>query len=125
MRKAIAALGLLLIVLILCAGIVKAQREENQPRYDPVEVVFAEEAVYPANAVYWGTVVLQVAIDKEGAIGEVKVVRDSPPFTKEALTAIKKWKFKPAHLDGKPVRSNIAVAFSFNQPAIWNPRRTR
>ena len=65
-------------------------------------------------------VVLEVTIDAEGKIEAVKVARDIVSLTPEAIGAVKGWKFSPAKLDGKPIRSKTTVAVVFN-PALDNP----
>jgi hypothetical protein len=60
-----------------------------------------------------GTVVIQVTIAKSSAIQNLKVVRDLPPFTLFALSAVNKWGFETATFDVMPVTSSLAVAFVF------------
>jgi TonB family protein len=93
--------------------------QEKPSPFEPVEVTVTEEAAYPVNAICPGTVVLEVAVSSTGEVEEVKVVKDAPPFTQEALRAIKKWKFRPAKFEGEPIRSRVPVAFSFSRPAVW------
>jgi TonB family protein len=118
MRSKMAALCGLALLLAVSAALALAQQEKiPAPKYDLPEVTHAEEVIYPVNAALPGTVVLQVSLDKEGKIEDVKTVRDFPPFSAEALKSVKKWKFKPARRDGKGVRSTMAIAFSFQQPS--------
>ncbi len=112
-------------VLILFAGLavpVRSQTkfDEKTPALEPAQVISAVEAIYPPRAVNWGTVVVNVTVGASGEIEKVTVVRDSPGFTDAALSAVKKWKFKPAMLDGNPIRSVVPIAFSFAQPLIWH-----
>ena len=94
---------------------------QEKLRYEPPQVIAAVEPVYPLNVVNPGTVILEVSLDPAGEIEEVKVVQAAPGFTQEAQRVIQMWKFKPARLNGEPVRSVIPVAFSFSQPLIWRP----
>lgn len=104
-----------LALLALCATLSLAQRpEEVAPRFEPAEVLSAENLYYPPMSVGFGTVVLQVTVGTNGEIEDVKTVRDIPSLTPEAVKSVKKWKFKPARLDGKAVRSTVGVAFTFN-----------
>lgn len=106
-----------LALLVLCATLSLAQRpEEVAPRLEPVEIVSTAELYYPITSVGFGTVVLQVMISPYGDIEDIKVVKDIKSLTPEAVKCVKKWKFRPARLDGKPVRSTIIVAFTFNNP---------
>ena len=101
---------------------VPGKSQPNAPRFEPATVVSTSEPVYPPNAINPGTVVLEVTVGTEGQVEDVKTVRAAPPFTQEALNAIKKWKFAPARLDGQPVRSVVPVAFSFSRPTVWWPQ---
>lgn len=68
---------------------------------------------YPVNAATPGTVVIQVTVGKSGAIERTKLVRDVPPFSQFALNALNHWRFQAPTPDGKPFRSNLAIAFLF------------
>jgi TonB family protein len=112
--------------LVFVAGLAAtamAQSKSNTPSpvFEPAHVISTVEAVYPPRAVNWGTVVVEVTVGVSGEVETVKVVRDFPGFTESALSAVKKWKFKPATLDGKPIRSAVPVAVSFAQPPYWAP----
>ncbi len=61
-----------------------------------------------------GVVIVQAIIDKQGAVTNVKVLKGLPMgLAEEAVKAIKKWTFKPATLNGKPVDVyyNLTVNF--------------
>ena len=61
-----------------------------------------------------GVVIVQAIIDKQGNVTNVKVLKGlSMGLDDEAVKAIKKWKFKPATLNGKPVDVyyNLTVNF--------------
>ena len=81
--------------------------------YVPPGIVSVSYPQYPINAAAPGTVVVQVTVGRSSAIQRVKVVRDLPPFTKFALSAVNKWSFQTATLDGKPVASALGIAFVF------------
>jgi TonB family protein len=97
----------------LCAGFGEAQ---TTPKYEPPTVISTAEALYPLNSVASGTVVLEVELDKTGSIESVKVLRGIPSLTGPAITAVKKWKFGAAKLDGYGINSTIPVAFTFVPP---------
>lgn len=114
-------LVVLAIALALAAGVTLAQKtaaEKKLPRFDPAQVVASADAVYPIHSIAFGTVVLQVTVNTAGDAEDVRVVRGIPSLTEEALRSIKKWKFTPAKLDGRPVRSTVQVAFVFSRPLL-------
>ena len=106
-----------LAVLSLLAAVTVAQRTEKAaPRFEPAQIVSTAELYYPPNSVGFGTVVLEVTLDDSGAIENVKVIKDIKSLTPEAEKCVKKWSFRPARFDGKPVRTTVPVAFTFNNP---------
>ncbi len=108
-----------LAVMLLAAGaLVAQQREEEKSRYTPIEIISAVPADYPYNSIAEGTVILEVRVDQWGDIEDVGVLRDIKSLTEPAKKAVKKWKFKPASFDGKPVTSTIAVAFNFRTQVV-------
>jgi TonB family protein len=119
-----AAIGLL-ICLALPGALLIARAQKSELYFQPPQVVTAEEPSYPANTVAGGTVVMNVTVSASGEIENVRVLRPAGGFTQPALEAVRKWKFKPASLDGKPVTASIPVAFSFSQPIVWWNRQTR
>lgn len=61
-----------------------------------------------------GVVIVEAIIDKSGSVTNVKVLKGLPMgLDQAAVDAIKKWKFEPATLNGKPVAViyNLTVNF--------------
>lgn len=61
-----------------------------------------------------GVVIVEAIIDKEGNVTNVKILKGLPMgLDQAAADAVKKWKFKPATLNGKPVAViyNLTVNF--------------
>lgn len=61
-----------------------------------------------------GVVIVEAIIDKQGSVTNVKVLKGLPMgLDSAAADAVKKWKFKPATLNGKPVAViyNLTVNF--------------
>lgn len=61
-----------------------------------------------------GVVIVQAIIDKEGKVTNVKVLKGLPMGLEDAaVDAVKRWKFRPATLNGKPVAVyyNLTVNF--------------
>ena len=61
-----------------------------------------------------GVVIVEAIIDKEGSVTNVKVLKGLPMgLDTAAADAVKKWKFQPATLNGKPVAViyNLTVNF--------------
>jgi outer membrane biosynthesis protein TonB len=94
----------------------KAQSRDDTLPPHPVDILAASFPQYPINSVASGTVALLVTIDETGKVGKAVPVRRIPSLTSPAIRALREWQFKPAELDGKPVRTSVALAFVFRQP---------
>lgn len=100
-------------------ALVMVTTQETPPHFAPAQVVEVTDTYYPPLSVAFGTVVLQVTIAESGEIQDIKVIRDIPSLTREAVRSVRKWKFKPAALEGKPVASSIPVAFTFTRRQLY------
>jgi protein TonB len=106
-------LGVAALGLAAAVALAQKKQKERVPVYEPPEVVSAADPIYPYNSIAQGSVILQLSIGATGELDGVQVLRDVPSLTVEAEKAVKKWRFKPATLDGRPVRSTMAVSFTF------------
>lgn len=73
----------------------------------PPEPVHTPRPRYPEiarQAGRTGTVIVQATIDREGSVTEVEVLRGAPMgLTEAAVEAVRRWRFRPATLEGRPV----------------------
>ncbi|MCB1777837.1 MAG: energy transducer TonB [Candidatus Competibacteraceae bacterium] len=81
------------------------------PAYQP-------EPTYPAFARrqgYEGQVIIRVQVSSTGSVGAVRIVRSSgyAMLDETALSAIKRWRFRPAQQGGKPVEATLNVPITF------------
>jgi len=84
---------------------------------DVIPVVRVAPA-YPRNAKMakiQGFVTMAVTIDPDGTVSEAKVLESDPPrlFDQSALTAIKRWKFRPKVVNGAPVAQKAKQTIEF------------
>lgn len=113
---------LVLAVLALGAGWTLGSQTggaSDAARFAPASVVATAPANYPINSVAEGTVVLEVGVASDGSVGDIRIVRDVPSLTTEAMKAVRKWKFSAATLDGRATRSTVIVAFAFSRPVLF------
>lgn len=73
---------------------------------------------YPAEAMRnneTGTVLLQITVDAAGDPRDVKVKRSSRSraLDRAAAQAARRWKFRPAQQDGRPVEASVDVPITF------------
>jgi TonB family protein len=64
-----------------------------------------------------GMVVLKIIIDTQGNVGKVEVMKGEEPFISAATDAVKKWKFKPAYYNNKPITIYHIVKIPFKVAA--------
>ena len=99
----------------------KKDSDEARRGFIPPGILSVSYAGYPASTIAMGAVVVQARVKPDGLTGEVSVVRKlSGGFGPLAIDAAKHWKFQPASREGKPVPSNVAIAFVFSSRAL-NP----
>jgi hypothetical protein len=99
----------------------KKESGEARRGFVPPGILSISYAAYPANTIAMGSVVVQATVKPDGSTGKVSVVRGlEGGFTPLAIDAAKHWKFQAASRDGRPVPSNVAIAFVFSSRAL-NP----
>jgi len=70
--------------------------------------------VYPTTAKgQQGTVVLQVLIARDGSAQDAKFMQGSLVFARNAIEAVRQWKFKPYLLNGRPVSVQTQMTVKF------------
>ena len=85
----------------------------------PAEVISRVLPVYPPAARLLrlqGTVVVRAKITAEGRVSDVQVVSGNPAFRDSALSAVRKWRYKPARLNGQSVETTADVTLRFSVP---------
>ena len=61
-----------------------------------------------------GTVIVEAIIDTQGNVTNVRVLKGLPMgLDRAAVEAVQKWKFKPATLEGRPVKVYYVLTVNF------------
>jgi len=60
-----------------------------------------------------GTVVLHAIISKDGSIEQLEYVSGPPLLMKNAMDAVRQWRYKPTTLNGEPVEVDTTVSVVF------------
>jgi len=82
-------------------------------------VLHEAKPLYTADAMHekiHGTVVVWCIVEKDGRVGEVKVVSSLDKvhgLDDEAVRTVKKWRFAPATKDGVPVPVLVSIELTF------------
>jgi len=74
------------------------------------------QPVYPPEAKYahiQGTVVLQAVISKTGDVVDLEVVSGPIELVVSAVNAVRKWKYRPYLLMGKPVAVSTQIVVNY------------
>ena len=96
-------------------AITPASSATGSSSFVPAQITAASYALYPADSLAIGTVVLSVTISKTGQVQKVRVARDVAALSPAALAVVKSWKYAPATLKGQPISSRLIVAFVFQR----------
>jgi TonB family protein len=67
------------------------------------------------NSLGQAMVELEVAIDVDGMVRQPRIISSpAPTVAYAALESIKQWRFRPGKMDGKPVRIDFHMTFTFH-----------
>jgi outer membrane biosynthesis protein TonB len=115
-RKRAAALrgGMLVVALVLAFAIEAGGQASDSAKYEPAKAASTSDIAYPPQSRTPGMVTLDVSVDGSGAVQKVFAVRDVPPLTSAAESAVNGWKFSPAMKGGQPAPGVVRVDVVFN-----------
>ena len=132
------AAATLLLVLGLGATTALAQGvTQASPPYRVGDQVSRPEIISSTRPVYTelarrarvsGTVIVEAIIDEQGDIVNTRVLKGQPlGLDQAAVDAVKTWKFKPAMLNGKPVKVYyvLTVNFQVDNSSLLGPQLSR
>jgi len=78
--------------------------------------ISAPSPVYPyaaKQAQIQGDVLIDTQIDERGLVTHMRVVSGPVMLRQAALDALRRWKYHPSELDGKPVAVQMLVTIKF------------
>ena len=113
------------VILLLLGPTVAQEPPASQavidvgPGVSPPRPIFSPDPDYPLAArqgkhKVQGICVLGLTVDERGSVHDVHITRSlDKRLDQNAIDAVKKWKFKPAMKDGKPVAVRISVEVGF------------
>jgi len=71
---------------------------------------------YPPQALFDGTVLIELRLGVDGSVMRTRLTRSAPPFDEPALDAAAALAFRPAQIKGRSVPSVVYVVAAFRQP---------
>jgi TonB family protein len=104
-------------VLALACAVAAAQDVDFQPAIYRIGAL----PVLPTTTVGGGEVLLDAAVDANGAVTTVTELRVTPPFADLFADAVRKWLFRPARDLNLPAPSHVMVAVLVRPPALTFP----
>jgi len=105
---------LFLAAVLLMVPSLRAAGDKADPPV-PVRTVAPETPTGFSKGGVPGLVTVGFTVDTKGGVQDAEIVKSSDQILNEpALTALKKWRFKPAQKDGQPVPMHVVVPIKFN-----------
>ena len=110
------------VKVVFVAGAARAAQGETQPPMSGGRVVPMPEKVvhvqpeYPTlarSARVQGTVEIEVVVGPGGDVEKARVVRSLPILDESAVSAVRRWKYKPTVIDGAAVTVTMVVRVTF------------
>ena len=89
--------------------------EARRPNIAPPRARDTSSPPYPENAHGDSVVVLELVVERDGSVGEIRVVRGDDPFASAALAAAKLWRFDAARRDEQPIAARIRIEVRFTE----------
>jgi len=86
-------------------------------RLEDPQLVFEVPPIYPLMAKRTGlegAVVIHAVIDASGHLTDPKVVSGPRLLQAAAVDSVRRWKYRPAHLDNQPVSKEILITVNFH-----------
>ena len=84
---------------------------------EPAELIDQTVPTYPIlarNARVDGVVLLEGTVNVSGRVENIHVVEGHPLLVDAAIKAVKKWKYRPAILNGQPTPCPVTITVRFN-----------
>jgi TonB family protein len=75
--------------------------------------------IYPSNARAMGLqgqVELQIRVNKDGSVDNIKRVSGNPILANAAMDAVRRWRYEPYKIDGQPIEMDTNIKLNFNLP---------
>jgi len=69
-----------------------------------------------------GKVILDATIFEDGTVHDLSIVQGHPVLAKSAVEAVRRWRYKPYELNGKPVKAKTTITVDFKMPSDSSAR---
>jgi TonB family protein len=113
-RRSIGVASLAACLIVAAAA---AQTSAEYRDYDePPKLLKQTKPKYPAEPFYKGiegTVDIEFVVDEKGRVTNPKVIKSIAGLDRAALDCVRKWKFRPARKEGRPVKATAQAPITF------------
>jgi TonB family protein len=83
----------------------------------PPRPISRETPPYPEGQTTSATVVVELVVEANGTVSEIRAASGEEPFARAAVASVSRYVFEPARRAGQPVRARIRVVVEFTPPA--------
>jgi TonB family protein len=90
-----------------------AAKPADSTKLEPIKIVKADYPWEARDKQLQGQVWVKIQVSEAGDVESAEVISGDPVLAKSAISAVKKWKFKPFIKDGRPVPISSKVPFGF------------
>ncbi len=109
-------------VMLAAVGCVSAAAAVNEA-YRPMRVIQTDAVVYPRRVldlgIHQGYAQVTVQVDEKGSLTDHLVIGYThEAFAEAAVSALKRWRFEPAWLDGQPHGATSDLTFNFESQGL-------
>ncbi len=83
---------------------------------EPPRAIYAPDPEYPPiarEAGIEGKVIVEALVGQEGTVRQTRVRQGNPILAESAEVAVRRWRFRPAQWNGKPVTAWVAIPVDF------------
>ena len=95
---------------------VQPQRIALRGVIEEAKLISRLQPIYPTLAIQThiqGVVVLHAIVDKDGHVGELRVISGHPVLAQAAMQAVNQWRYRPTLLNSQPVEVETTITVSF------------
>lgn len=111
---------IIIVVVLALAALGQTSSTRVPPDEAAKHILSKPSPVYPSlaeQARIQGNVILEATINESGAVSAIRLVSGHPMLVQAAFENVKKWKFRPFEVDGKPVTAQTFVIVTFGDPS--------
>jgi protein TonB len=109
-RRPLGGLGAVLVILGISLGAASPTTPVPTPKMVQPQLLTRVEPDVPRELLTAGTPILKARITEKGDVVDIQVIRSvGKDADKYYVNALRRWKYKPATVDGRPVATELTI----------------